>query len=75
MQIPTLFRTALVGLLLIPCALFADTTSSSPDVLQLRYVTVLVKSYEEALAWYTGVLGLKKIEDIESERKQTGYSG
>jgi catechol 2,3-dioxygenase-like lactoylglutathione lyase family enzyme len=26
-------------------------------------VTVLVKDYDQALAWYTGVLGLAKVED------------
>jgi catechol 2,3-dioxygenase-like lactoylglutathione lyase family enzyme len=48
--------------------LFALATSAggqagpSPAV-QLRYVTVLVKDQNEALRWYTDVLGLTKVED------------
>ena len=40
-----------------------DPGVSETRVLQLRYVTILVKNYDEALAWYTSVLGLKKVED------------
>jgi catechol 2,3-dioxygenase-like lactoylglutathione lyase family enzyme len=36
---------------------------TSPGVVQLRYVTILVKGYDEALTWYTGVPDLKKVED------------
>jgi catechol 2,3-dioxygenase-like lactoylglutathione lyase family enzyme len=36
---------------------------SDPGFLQLRYVTVVVRDYEEALKWYTDVLGWRKVED------------
>jgi catechol 2,3-dioxygenase-like lactoylglutathione lyase family enzyme len=38
--------------------------ASPASSIQLRYVTVLVKNQEEALRWYTDVLGLKKVEDV-----------
>jgi hypothetical protein len=41
----------------------AETATDAATVLQLRYVTVVVKSYDDALSWYTNVLGLRKIED------------
>ena len=44
-------------------ALAATVSDDSAAVLHLRYVTVVVKNYDEALAWYTNVLGLKKLED------------
>lgn len=45
------------------CAADAQTVSTDPGVTGIRYVTVLVRNYDEALAWYTDVLGLKKVED------------
>ena len=41
----------------------AQGQANHSQTVQLRYVTVLVKDYEEALRWYTDVLGLKKVED------------
>jgi uncharacterized glyoxalase superfamily protein PhnB len=41
----------------------AVVADQSTAVLHLRYVTVVVKNYDEALAWYTNVLGLSKTED------------
>jgi len=44
----------------------AQTTSPAkqdPGFLKLKYVTVLVRDYDEALRWYTGVLGWRKVED------------
>ncbi len=37
--------------------------SSDPGFLQLKYVTVVVRNYDEALKWYTDVLGWHKTED------------
>jgi catechol 2,3-dioxygenase-like lactoylglutathione lyase family enzyme len=54
---------AIIALLCASHSASAQTRSSDPGVTGIRYVTVLVKDYEEALAWYTRVLGLKKIED------------
>ena len=41
----------------------AQTGAMNPGVTAVRYVTVLVKDYDQALGWYTGVLGLEKVED------------
>jgi catechol 2,3-dioxygenase-like lactoylglutathione lyase family enzyme len=41
----------------------AQPAPAKSGVMQLRYVTILVKDYDSALAWYTGVLGLKIVED------------
>ncbi len=44
----------------------ARATTGSEDsaaVLHLRYLTVVGKDYDAALAWYTNVLGLRKFED------------
>jgi catechol 2,3-dioxygenase-like lactoylglutathione lyase family enzyme len=42
---------------------WAQTASAKPGILHLRYVTVLVRNYDEALTWYTHILGMKKVED------------
>lgn len=49
------------GLLAIVLGL--TSAPAQAQAMQLRYVTVIVRDYDEALAWYTGVLGLKKTED------------
>lgn len=36
---------------------------NDPGFLRLKYVTLLVRDYEEALNWYTQVLGWQKVED------------
>jgi catechol 2,3-dioxygenase-like lactoylglutathione lyase family enzyme len=41
----------------------AQSTTSDAIVVKLRYVTLLVRNYDEALSWYTDVLGMKKVED------------
>jgi catechol 2,3-dioxygenase-like lactoylglutathione lyase family enzyme len=63
MRIPTVIGMALSGLLAVANPALAGTESNAAAVLHLRYVTVVIKNYDEALAWYTQVLGLKKIED------------
>jgi catechol 2,3-dioxygenase-like lactoylglutathione lyase family enzyme len=63
MRVPRLLGTLLGALLLVAGPGYSDSGTDAAAVIQLRYVTVVVKSYDEALAWYTNVLGLKKIED------------
>jgi len=41
----------------------APQPSTDPGFLQLKYVTVLVRDYEEGLKWYVEVLGWRKVED------------
>jgi len=42
---------------------FAQTQPEDPGMVRLRYATIVVPDYEEALRWYTGVLGLEKVQD------------
>lgn len=52
-----------------PAPAQSATQSTSPGasndlgIQQLRYVTVVVRDYDEALRWYTSVLGLEKAEE------------
>jgi catechol 2,3-dioxygenase-like lactoylglutathione lyase family enzyme len=41
----------------------ARAGATKPGVTAVWYVTVLVKDYDQALAWYTGILGLEKVGD------------
>jgi catechol 2,3-dioxygenase-like lactoylglutathione lyase family enzyme len=64
MRVALWFVAVLAGCLLATRP--ARATNGSEDsavVLHLRYVTVVVKDYDAALAWYTNVLGLRKLED------------
>ncbi len=42
---------------------FPQSTPEDPGVLRLKYATIVVPDYDEALRWYTGVLGLEKVEE------------
>jgi len=33
------------------------------EIVRLRYATIIVRDYDEALRWYTDVLGLEKVEE------------
>ena len=61
------YRFAIVVLLLGVVLLPVTTASQSADrdlgIVRLRYVTIVVRNYDEALKWYTNVLGLEKTED------------
>lgn len=61
------YRFAIVVLLLGVVLLPVTTPSQSADrdlgIVRLRYVTIVVRNYDEALKWYTNVLGLEKTED------------
>lgn len=54
-------RISLAALLFT--ALTATAQTPDPGFLQLKYVTVVVRDYDEALKWYTDVLGWRKVED------------
>jgi catechol 2,3-dioxygenase-like lactoylglutathione lyase family enzyme len=56
------WHTLVAAVLALP-GLSAQTQTKPSPAVELRYVTVLVKDYDEALSWYTDVLGLKKVED------------
>ena len=57
------FLLASLSLVSLIASAQSQPAPASAAVMQLRYVTILVKNYDDALAWYTGVLGLEKIED------------
>jgi hypothetical protein len=58
MRIASWIVAVLTGCLLVTRPACATTGSEdSAAVLHLRYVTVVVKDYDAALAWYTNVLG------------------
>jgi uncharacterized glyoxalase superfamily protein PhnB len=46
-------------------ALFPSAQSGERDlgIVRLRYATIVVRDYDQALNWYTGVLGLEKTEE------------
>lgn len=55
--------TLLLAATLLTWPAFPQSQAESPDVVRLRYATVVVPDYDEALRWYTGVLGLEKVEE------------
>jgi catechol 2,3-dioxygenase-like lactoylglutathione lyase family enzyme len=59
----SLFLAAAFTVLLSPAGAIAQTEPADSSILQLKYVTVLVRNYDDALSWYTKTLGLKTIED------------
>jgi uncharacterized glyoxalase superfamily protein PhnB len=63
MRTPNFLGAVVGGVLLTASFAVAQTDTHAAAVLHLRYVTVVVKNYDEALSWYTSVLGLKKTED------------
>lgn len=53
-----LFATALLS-----WAVFPQAAEENPGIVRLRYATIVVPNYDEALRWYTDVLGLEKVEE------------
>jgi len=53
----------LLGMALVPAMTFSQATDNDLGIVRLRYVTIVVRDYDEALNWYTKVLGLEKIEE------------
>jgi catechol 2,3-dioxygenase-like lactoylglutathione lyase family enzyme len=42
---------------------FSQSAGSDLGIVRLRYATIVVRDYDEALHWYTDVLGLEKVEE------------
>lgn len=42
---------------------YPQSPAEDPGVVRLRYATIVVPNYNEALRWYTDVLGLEKVEE------------
>ena len=61
------YRFGVLALLLGVVLPLIVTRSQSADrdlgIVRVRYVTIVVRDYDEALKWYTNVLGLEKTEE------------
>jgi len=53
----------LLGTVLLPAITLSQPGDRDLGIVRLRYVTIVVRDYDEALHWYTNVLGLEKVED------------
>ena len=53
----------LLGAVLLPAVIHSQTADRDVGVVRVRYVTIVVRDYDEALKWYTNVLGLEKTEE------------
>jgi catechol 2,3-dioxygenase-like lactoylglutathione lyase family enzyme len=53
----------LLAAMLLPTRVRAQSTDRDLGVLRIRYVTIVVRDYDEALRWYTTMLGFEKTED------------
>jgi catechol 2,3-dioxygenase-like lactoylglutathione lyase family enzyme len=40
-----------------------QSQGENPEIVRLRYATIVVPDYDAALRWYTEVLGLEKVEE------------
>jgi catechol 2,3-dioxygenase-like lactoylglutathione lyase family enzyme len=61
-------KICLIAMLLLAATLltwtaFPQSRAEDPGVVRLRYATIVVPNYDEALRWYTGVLGSEKVEE------------
>ncbi|MBZ5554651.1 MAG: VOC family protein [Acidobacteriia bacterium] len=54
---------ALLFATLLSSTVFPQSKAENPDIVRLRYATIVVPNYDEALRWYTDVLGLEKVEE------------
>jgi len=57
-----LISALLFGLVLTSWTAFPQSAQEDPGVLRLKYATIVVPDYDEALRWYTDVLGLEKVQ-------------
>jgi catechol 2,3-dioxygenase-like lactoylglutathione lyase family enzyme len=55
--------TLLFGTILTSWIPFPQSQDENPGIVRLRYATIVVPDYDEALRWYTDVLGLEKVEE------------
>jgi catechol 2,3-dioxygenase-like lactoylglutathione lyase family enzyme len=66
-----------IGILLVGVVLLQGVTRAQPPdadlgIVRVRYVAIVVRDYDEALNWYTRVLGFQKIEDGTFEATKDG---
>jgi catechol 2,3-dioxygenase-like lactoylglutathione lyase family enzyme len=58
-----LMPALLLAAILMSWTAFPQSAPEDPGVLRLRYATIVVPDYDEALRWYRDVLGLEKVEE------------
>ena len=44
-------------------AAFPQSPAENPGIVRLRYATIVVPNYDDALRWYTDVFGLERVEE------------
>jgi catechol 2,3-dioxygenase-like lactoylglutathione lyase family enzyme len=58
-----LISALLFAAILTSWTAFPQSTPEDPGVLRLKYATIVVPDYDQALRWYTDVLGLEKVQE------------
>jgi len=53
----------LLSAILCPSVAVSQSANGDLGLVRLRYTSIVVRDYDEALNWYTNVLGLEKIEE------------
>lgn len=53
----------LVGSAFMQMIALPQQERNDPGIVRMRYVSIVVRDYDEALRWYTNVLGMEKMED------------
>ncbi len=53
----------LLSMVFLPAISVSPSGDRDLGIVRLRYVTIIVRDYDEALKWYTNVLGLEKTEE------------
>src|SRR5437870_11282594 len=62
-QISIRLAVLLLGMVLVPAMTFSQAIDNDLGIVRVRYVTIVVRDYDEALNWYTNVLGLEKVAE------------
>jgi uncharacterized glyoxalase superfamily protein PhnB len=53
----------LLTMFLLPAIAVSESNEQDLGIIRLRYAAVVVRDYDEALQWYTNVLGFEKTEE------------
>jgi len=57
------FALSLFAPMLLVLAAFSQSGEKDLGIVRLRYATIVVRDYDQALHWYTDVLGFEKTEE------------
>src|SRR5437867_13148637 len=53
----------LLGVVLLPVIALSQSEHRDLGIVRVRYVTIVVRDYDEALNWYTNGLGVERVEE------------